>query len=76
MSEALIKDRQGARVTDDTRGSNLGLAENALRVLRARYLKKDEDGKVTELPADLFRRVARAVAEPETLYDPDPTVRS
>ncbi|MCH7994420.1 MAG: vitamin B12-dependent ribonucleotide reductase [Planctomycetes bacterium] len=76
MSEALIKDRQGTRVTDDTRGSNLGLAENALRVLRARYLKKDEDGQVTEVPADLFRRVARAVSEPEALYDPDPTVRS
>jgi ribonucleoside-diphosphate reductase alpha chain len=46
----------------------LNLTENALRVLRARYLKKDEAGAVTETPEALFRRVARAIAEPETQY--------
>ena len=63
-------------VTEDTRKSRLGFSENAERVLRARYLKKDEQGRCTESITDLFRRVAKAVAEAETLYDPDEKVRS
>ena len=47
------------------------LTENGLRVLRARYLKKGEDGKLTESPAELFRRVARAVAAIEKIYGAD-----
>ncbi|GMV96399.1 MAG: hypothetical protein AMXMBFR83_07650 [Phycisphaerae bacterium] len=45
------------------------LCENALRVLRARYLKKDESGKVIETPEELFTRVARTMADVELLYD-------
>ena len=74
MAEMVVKDR-GLSVTDDTRQSKLGFSENAVRVLRARYLKKDEEGRYTETPAELFRRVARAVAEAETLYNSDPRVR-
>jgi len=44
------------------------LTENARRVLEARYLKKDESGRCTETPADLFRRVARTIADVETEY--------
>jgi ribonucleoside-diphosphate reductase alpha chain len=47
------------------------LTENGLRVLRARYLKKGEDGKFTETPSELFRRVARAVAAVEKIYGAD-----
>ncbi len=47
------------------------LTENGLRVLRARYLKKDEDGKLVETSADLFRRVARSVAAIEQVYGAD-----
>ncbi len=47
------------------------LTENGLRVLRARYLKKDEKGKLVESPAELFRRVARAVAAIEKSYGAD-----
>ncbi|GMU35918.1 MAG: vitamin B12-dependent ribonucleotide reductase [Phycisphaerae bacterium] len=54
-----------ARTRKDTK---LTLSENALRVLRARYLKKDDGGKCTETPEELFRRVSRAVAEAERLY--------
>ena len=75
MSEVLTKD-QVSRVMDDSQGSSLGLSENAERVLRARYLKKDETGKVTESPEELFRRVAKAVADAEQLYDSDPQRRS
>ena len=75
MSETATTDR-GLRVTDDTRKSEHGFSGNALRVLRARYLKKNEHGLVTESPRDMFRRVAKAIAEAETFYDPDPEVRS
>ncbi|MGD9014993.1 MAG: vitamin B12-dependent ribonucleotide reductase [Candidatus Omnitrophota bacterium] len=46
----------------------LDLSENALRVLERRYLKKDTQGKVIELPEDLFRRVAKTIADVEDLY--------
>jgi len=54
----------------------LRLTPNAVRVLEARYLKKDEEGRCTETSEALFRRVASAVAEAEKLYDPDPAIRS
>ncbi|MFQ5461994.1 MAG: vitamin B12-dependent ribonucleotide reductase [Phycisphaerae bacterium] len=55
---------------------NHGWTENALRVLRARYLKKDESGECVEKPHEMFRRVAKAIADVELLYDPDETSRS
>jgi ribonucleoside-diphosphate reductase alpha chain len=50
----------------------MNLTENALKVLRARYLLKDEKGIVTETTDELFRRVARHIASAETLYGGDP----
>ncbi len=47
---------------------NLNLTPNALEVLRARYLKKNERGEVVETPEELFRRVARAIASAEAHY--------
>jgi ribonucleoside-diphosphate reductase alpha chain len=41
------------------------LTANALEVLQARYLIKDSTGKITETPAELFERVAAAIAKPE-----------
>ncbi len=43
------------------------LSENARRVLEARYLRRDAQGKVNETPEQLFARVARAVAHAELL---------
>lgn len=48
------------------------LTENALRVLGARYLLKDEHGRIIETPEEMFRRVARTVASAEKLYGGDP----
>lgn len=39
------------------------LSENAVKVLEKRYLKRDKSGNCVEKPADMFRRVARAIAE-------------
>ncbi|MEF8846820.1 MAG: adenosylcobalamin-dependent ribonucleoside-diphosphate reductase [Candidatus Paceibacterota bacterium] len=43
---------------------------NALRVLKSRYLKKDEEGNLIESPAEMFERVAVHVALPSIFYDP------
>ncbi|MBI3030340.1 MAG: adenosylcobalamin-dependent ribonucleoside-diphosphate reductase [Candidatus Rokubacteria bacterium] len=43
------------------------LSPNALRVLHARYLRRDAARRVIETPEALFRRVARAVAQAELL---------
>lgn len=47
---------------------NLSLSPNALKVLEKRYLKKDEEGKVVETPADLFMRVAKSIAAADLHY--------
>jgi ribonucleoside-diphosphate reductase alpha chain len=43
----------------------LSLSENAIAVLKKRYLKKDANGEPAEEPIGMFRRVAGAVAEAE-----------
>ncbi|MBI3931285.1 MAG: vitamin B12-dependent ribonucleotide reductase [Chloroflexi bacterium] len=52
----------------------MALSENALRVLEKRYLKKDKQGQVIETVAEMFRRVARAIAAAESIYDPEADV--
>jgi ribonucleoside-diphosphate reductase alpha chain len=42
---------------------------NALRVLKARYLRKDASGKLLETPKQLFTRIAVHAALPDVLYD-------
>lgn len=41
---------------------DLNLTPNQLKVLRNRYLLKDEDGRVIETPSEMFRRVAKNLA--------------
>jgi ribonucleoside-diphosphate reductase alpha chain len=49
--------------------------DNALTVLRRRYLRKDVNGRVIESPEGLLRRVARAVAAVESRHGGDPAAR-
>ncbi len=44
------------------------LSANALTVLKARYLLKDEQGRVMESPREMFGRIARSIAAVEGLY--------
>ena len=45
----------------------LRLTKNAIRVLEARYLRRDQQGVIRESPEEMFERVARAVAYAELL---------
>jgi len=76
MSEAVVVQSPDLPVTDEKRKSDPVFSGNAERVLRARYLKKDEQGRVTESPRDLLRRVAKAIADVELIHNPDPDNRS
>jgi ribonucleoside-diphosphate reductase alpha chain len=44
---------------------------NSLRVLKARYLRKNEEGKLIETPKDMFTRVSVHVTLPNLLYNPE-----
>lgn len=44
------------------------ISDNAMVVLKKRYLLKDRAGEIVETPDQMFRRVANALAEIETLY--------
>jgi len=45
------------------------LTNNAIKVLEKRYLAKDEKGNVVETPEQMFRRVAKTIAEADLIYD-------
>ncbi len=74
MSQA-ITDRLG-KVVNEERTARPELSENAINVLKARYLIRDESGQCTETPVDLFRRVACTVSAAELQHDSDPDNRS
>jgi len=50
---------------DRNRLTDAQLSENAIAVLKKRYLKKNEKGEAIEEPIDMFRRVASNIAEGE-----------
>ncbi|MEK6715064.1 MAG: ribonucleotide reductase N-terminal alpha domain-containing protein [Candidatus Omnitrophota bacterium] len=49
------------------------LSDNAVKVLERRYLKKDAKGEIIETPQEMFRRVARTIADAEKLYGKKPS---
>ena len=47
------------------------LSKNAITVLEKRYLRRDQSGRVIESAADMFRRVAEAIAHADKKIDND-----
>lgn len=54
--------------------SEPALSENSVKVLKKRYLKKNEDGEMVEKPKDLFLRVAGNIASIELHFNPNADV--
>jgi ribonucleoside-diphosphate reductase alpha chain len=48
------------------------LTVNAMEVLKARYLLRDEQENIVENPTQLFQRVAKATAKPDKAFDENP----
>ena len=44
------------------------ISENALRVLTARYLRKNDEGETVETPYEMFQRVAENIAKAEQVF--------
>lgn len=47
----------------------LNFSNNALQVLKKRYLLKDENGNIKEAPEDLIKRVATSIASSDNNYE-------
>lgn len=52
------------------------LDQNARTILERRYLRHNENGEVCEQPEELFWRVARTIAQADTLYDKNADVQA
>lgn len=55
---------------------DLKLSVNAASVLKRRYLRRNDKGEVVETPSQMLRRVADAVARPDSIYDHDADLRA
>jgi ribonucleoside-diphosphate reductase alpha chain len=55
---------------------DLPLSPNAVVVLKKRYLKKGDDGEITEGAQDMFPRVAETIAQVDLIYDPQADVEA
>ena len=62
------KKKEELRTLREKLGITPKLTVNALEVLRARYLLRDEQENLTETPTRLFQRVAKAIAATEKTY--------
>lgn len=62
--DGVLRKRDGMGIAQN----KLKLSKNALKVLQARYLRRDKDRRIVETPEELFVSVARAVAEAELSF--------
>jgi ribonucleoside-diphosphate reductase alpha chain len=75
VGEQVLHQEEHSESADMTRKTRqktepkLQLSDNALVVLRKRYLKKNEKNEPIETPEDLFLRVARAIAQGDAPYE-------
>lgn len=52
------------------------LTPNAETVLERRYLRRDQKGTVLETPMDMFRRVAKTIADADRIFDEQADTRT
>ena len=71
IASATVGDARASEIADTVAAydAELELSENAAHILEQRYQRKDADGNVIETPEELFRRVARAIAQGEKSSD-------
>lgn len=69
--EAYRKKKDEIRNLREKLGFEPKLTVNAMEVLRRRYLLKDMNEKIVETPAQMFMRIARAIAKAEGKYGGD-----
>lgn len=65
------RDPPSASQSQESPSLRLGLGPHAPELLRKRYLRRDELGKVAETPEEMFSRVARSVARAEARFGAD-----
>jgi ribonucleoside-diphosphate reductase alpha chain len=70
--EEFRKKKEELRKIRELLGVKPKLTVNAIEVLKARYLLRDEQGNITETPIALFRRVAKAIAQVDAQYGDKP----
>jgi len=75
VSEVLTADEFSPQASSQV-VSGIELSDNSLRVLKKRYLKRNDAGEIIETPQEMFRRVARHIASAELLYNPEADVSS
>jgi ribonucleoside-diphosphate reductase alpha chain len=63
--------KQELRMLREKIGFEPKLTVNAMEVLKARYLLRDEEESIIENPTQLFRRVAKAIAKIDTQFGED-----
>ena len=74
-AKAYILYRQKRKELRELREAILGmnfktnLSLNAIKLLKDKYLLKDEQGNTIEAPNDMFRRVAKNIAKADLLYN-------
>lgn len=69
--EDFRKKKEELRVLRSLLGIEPKLSVNAMEVLKARYLLRDEKENIIETPTNLFERVAKAIAKVDTIYGED-----
>jgi ribonucleoside-diphosphate reductase alpha chain len=69
MSAQRRSDTRSAKSALNLKGG-LKLSVNTMEVLKQRYLQKDDEHNIVETPSEMFRRVARHVAQAEEGYKP------
>ncbi|MEK6545261.1 MAG: ribonucleotide reductase N-terminal alpha domain-containing protein, partial [Nitrospinota bacterium] len=63
------------KISQHLKPPEIKLSQNAIKVLKRRYLKKNNDGKIVETPEDMLRRVANNIAQADLLYDPNADIK-